>query len=174
MVVALLTFAVLVVTLMSCVSDIRTLRIPNSYVIAVAAFFIVAYAWDPGAFGRWWEHLGALVAIFVITYVMFCLGMMGGGDAKMGSALALWVGLKGILPYVIYMGIAGGVVGVLSLFFRKKKLFRNPRPGSWIAVVQDGGNAVPYGIAISIGAWAGLFHTGFLPQQLHELIKTIH
>ena len=34
--------------------------------------------------------------------------------------------------------------------------------------------AVPYGLAISFGAWAAFFHTGFLDHRIDEVIKIIH
>lgn len=174
MIVALLTCVVLAATVASCVSDVKSLRIPNAYVVAILLAFVPAFLIAPEQFGAWWEHLGAFAAIFAITYVMFAVGMIGGGDAKLGSALALWVGLKGLMAYVFYMAVVGGVLGLFSLLLKKKKPFTKPKKGSWVATVQDGGNAVPYGIALSIGAWAGLFHTGFLGHQLDELIRIIH
>ncbi len=171
---ALLTVAVGVVMLMACVSDVRGLRIPNLYVALIFAAFFPAFIFAPEAFGTWWEHLGAMLVFLVITYLMFVWNMLGAGDAKYGAALALWVGLQGLMPFVLYMAIVGGVLGVMSLVLRKYKPVKNPRAGSWAATVQDGGNAVPYGIAISVGACAAIFHTGFAFHQLDELIKIIH
>ena len=160
--------------LAACVSDVRSLRIPDVYSIVVIAAFIPAFLLSPEIFGRWWEHMGALALMFILTYVMFCYGVMGGGDSKFGSALALWVGLKGLVPYVLFMGIMGGVVALASYFIKKKKPFKNPRAGSWVAEVQQGRNAVPYGVAISFGAWMAILHTGIIDHQIHELIKIIH
>ena len=174
MIVVLLTFVVLATTVLSCISDARTLRIPNLHSLIVLGAFVPAYFLSPESFGPWWEPLGALAIFFVITYVMFSWGMMGGGDAKLGSALALWTGLKGFLPYVFYMALTGGVLGIIALTFKKYKFFKNPAAGSWVASAQEGRNAVPYGIAISVGAWAGLLHTGLIHHQLDEVIKIIH
>lgn len=174
MVVALLTCLVLVVTLMSCVSDVRRLRIPNTHVMAVLAAFVVAYALSPQSFGVWWHPFAAGAVFLVITYIMFALRMLGAGDAKMGAVLALWVGLPGLMAYVMYMAIMGGVIGVASLVIKKRKPFKNPRAGGWIATVQSGGNAVPYGIAITAGAWGAMLHNGFIFHQIDEVIKIIH
>lgn len=174
MIVALLTCFVLVIMLMSCISDVRHLRIPNKYVLCVIVAFIVAFAASPSSFGVWWHPFAAGFAFLAITYVMFVMNMLGAGDAKMGAALALWVGLPGLMAYVMYMAIMGGVIGALSLFIKKKKPFKNPREGGWIATVQNGGNAVPYGIAISFGACGAMLHNGFISHQIDELIKIIH
>ena len=167
-------FIVLIVTVLTCVSDIRSLRIPNVYSLVVIGCFIPACLAEPAAFAPLWQHLATMAAVFFLTYAMFCMGMMGGGDSKLGTALGLWMGLKGLLAFIIYMGLAGGVLGLIALRLRKKKVFSNPRTGSWVEQVQAGQNAVPYGVAISFGFWASLFHTGFLHHQMDELFKIIH
>ena len=174
MLVALLLGVVFVTTLLACLSDVQTLRIPNLYSVIVMAAFAVAFFVSPESFGSWKEHLGAFAIILIVTYIMFMVGMMGGGDSKFGSALALWVGVHGLLSFVFWMGLMGGILGGISLYFKKKKPVQNPKEGSWIAQVQMGRNAVPYGIAISFGAWAGLLQTGLITHQLDELIKIIH
>ncbi|MDP2206038.1 MAG: prepilin peptidase [Alphaproteobacteria bacterium] len=174
MIVALLTCLMLATTLLSCISDVQRLRIPNTYVLIVLGSFAVAFALSPSSFGVWWHPFAAGGVFLVITYVMFAFNMLGAGDAKLGAALALWVGLPGLMAYVMYMAIVGGLLGVASLFLKKRKPFKNPREGSWVATVQGGGNAVPYGIAITTGAWGAMLHNGFIFHQIDELIKIIH
>ncbi len=170
----LMTALILGVTLVSCVCDVRTLRIPNKHALIVLLAFPVAYAASPAAFGSLWSHLGAMVIMFLITYGMFVTRMIGGGDSKLGTVLGLWVGLQGFMPFMFYMALTGGVVGALSLWISKKKPFSNPRPGSWVAAAQSGKSSIPYGIAITAGAWAGLVYTGFIHNQLDEVLKIIH
>lgn len=173
MIAFILTLAVLAVTAASCVSDYRAMRIPNLHSAIVIGAFLLAFLISPEAFGRWWEHLGAFALMFGVTFAMYCAGMVGSGDTKLGSALALWVGLKGLMPYLFYMTLAGGILGVISLVLRRKKPILNPVPGSWVAKVQEGKSVVPYGIAISVGAWGALLHTGFIYHQIDEVFKII-
>lgn len=170
----IMTLAVFIVTLLSCVSDVRSLRIPNWHSLAVTGCFIPAYAAMPEAFGGIWQHIGAMGIMFAVSYAMFSFGMMGGGDSKLGTALGLWLGLKGLMPFLFVMAVTGGMIGFVSLLLRKKKLFKKPLKGSWVEQAQKGRNAIPYGVAISVGAWAAFFHTGFLHQQLNEVFKIIH
>lgn len=166
---------VFVTTLMACAWDIRALRIPNRYSFVVVAAFAVAYVSAPDAFTETaWHYPAGLLIIFGVTYLMYLAGMMGAGDSKFGSALALWVGLHGILPYVFWMAVMGGIVGAASLYLKKKKPVSSPVPGGWVEQVQTGRNAVPYGIAIGFGAWAALWQSGLITHQLDELLKIIH
>lgn len=167
-------FVVLIVTLLSCISDVRSLRIHNLNSIVILFCFFPAYFASPEFFNGLGQHLAAMAIMFAVTYVMFALGMMGGGDSKLGTALGLWVGLKGLMLFTFYMAIMGGLLGFISLVIFRKKPFKNPRPGSWVAELQEGRNAIPYGVAISFGFWAALFHTGFAYDQLNEVFKIIH
>lgn len=164
----------LAVMFLSCVSDVRTLRIPNIYSLVVTGAFILAFIIKPDAFGIWWQHFLAAGIFFVITYIMFCLGMVGGGDAKLGSAFALWVGMHGLIHYVFYMSLAGGLLGLMTMIFRKYKMLKLLPAGTWRKKLEDGGNAVPYGVALVIGALISIFHTGLITQQLHELMSIIY
>ncbi len=174
MIVLLCIAIVFVVTLMACVSDARSLRIPNLYSVVVLAAFGVACVASPEVFQPLWNHFLALGIIFVVTYLMFMAGMMGGGDSKFASALAIWIAAKGVMVFVFWMAVAGGVIGVLTLWMKKKKPFRNPPEGSWMAAAQKGESKIPYGIAISFGAWIALWHSGLITHQLGEVFKIIH
>ncbi len=160
-IVLVLLLIVVFITLLSCQSDVMTLKIPNWHSLAIVGVFVLAYFVDATSFAPLWQHITAALAMFVISYIMFTFKIMGGGDSKLATALALWLGLKGLLPFVIILSLAGGLVGGATLYLRNKKPFNNPKKGSWIEVAQSGGNAVPYAVAISIGFWVAIFHTSF-------------
>lgn len=170
----LLLLGVLLVTAGSCWLDFRSMRIPNVHSFAIVAAFFAAFALAPQGFGPWWSHAGAFALMFSITFWMFSVGMMGGGDTKLASALALWIGLKGLMAYLLAMTVAGGVLGMIALWLRRQKPIAAPYPGGWIARVQGGESAVPYGIAISFGFWVFVFHTGKIHHIVDELFKIIH
>lgn len=163
--------ALFVCVIMAGVSDFRTLKIPNGLSVAIVALFAAAYAAGPDDFGPFWMHLAGGAGMLVVTFLMFAVGMIGAGDSKLGAALGLWVGLKGMLAYIFFMSLAGGVLGLCGLAIRKFKPAWSAPEGSWIAQLQDGRNAVPYGIAIGIGAVAGLMYTGFVPARIENAIS---
>src|SRR3954471_12119338 len=73
-------------------SDLLTMTIPNRLCAAlVAAFGVLAVAAGLG----WSDlagHLGAAAATLVVTFTLFAFGLIGGGDAKLAAATALWLG----------------------------------------------------------------------------------
>ncbi|HRC27015.1 MAG TPA: hypothetical protein PKX87_06260, partial [Alphaproteobacteria bacterium] len=96
------------------------------------------------------------------TLWMFATGMIGAGDSKLGTAFALWVGLKGLPVYLFFMAVAGGFLGLATLVLRRRALWPKAPEGSWIARAQRGESVVPYGIAIVTGAIFAFAFRGYL------------
>lgn len=152
--------------LLAAWSDFRGLVIPNIYSVIVLSAFALAWgvlrlAGDVPLFAGLGSHLSAAFAMFLATYAMFALGMIGAADSKIGTSFALWVGLKGLVPFLFFMTLTGGVLGVAALVLRRKAVWPGAPEGSWIARVQKGENAVPYGIAIVVGALAAMVSVGY-------------
>ena len=63
-------------------------------------------------------HLAAGAAVLVLTFVMFSRGWVGGGDAKLAAATALWFGFAHLLDYLLYASIFGGVLTLALIQFR--------------------------------------------------------
>lgn len=153
-------------------SDYKGFRIPNIVSIVILAAFAVAYGvlslTDQRSimFGPIMSHISALLLVLMITGAMFAMKQLGAGDSKFASAVALWFGLKGLVPFLFYMALAGGVIGVATLYIRKKKPFKNPAEGSWPAKAQEGHPSIPYGIAIAVGTLAGFLFRGYLSPSL--------
>lgn len=160
-------FCILGVGALAAWSDIKSLTIPNMYsVIILAAFpLCVALMWLFGSldiFNAWWSHLGALGVVFVVSAAMFHFNLMGAADSKLASAYALWVGLGHVPAFLFIMTFAGAILGAVAIFIRKTKPFKNAKEGGWIAQLQAGGNKVPYGVPIVIGAAFAFHHSGYL------------
>ena len=50
---------------------------------------------------------------------LLCLGWIGGGDAKVAAAAALWFGFAHLLNYLVYASLFGGALTLLLLQFRQ-------------------------------------------------------
>jgi prepilin peptidase CpaA len=104
--------------------------------------------------------LGGAVAL-VIGFALFAPGWIGGGDAKLFAAAALWFGWPEILAFLIHTVFAGGALVIILLVLR----WLAPRIPA-LAGRTDGtalaNNApVPYGIAIAAGVFWSLPNTVF-------------
>jgi prepilin peptidase CpaA len=137
--------------------DVRTRRIPNAFVGAIALLGLVRIivAWDPIAAAH---TLGAGAAVFVATSLLFWRGILGGGDAKLVTAMALLVGSRELLEFLFVMIMCGGVLALAilckdgfcrwnwHLFSRRKTARSEHSVGS---VTAPMGSTVPYAVAIT-------------------------
>src|SRR5690554_616454 len=76
----------------AAVSDLLTMTIANRIVVAlVAAFVLAAPAIGMGLHDFAWHWVAGL-AVLAASFACFAAGWIGGGDAKLASAAALWLG----------------------------------------------------------------------------------
>jgi len=147
-------------------SDYKGMVIPNYISVLIIAMFFVGYSAvffaGTEVFLSLKMHMLAAALIFIVTFIMFLLKMIGGGDSKLLTALSLWVGHAGLSALLFYMMVAGLFLGVLALVLKKTKPVKSPKEGSWVARVQAGESVIPYGIPIAMGALAGFIDRGFL------------
>src|SRR5436853_3820469 len=73
-------------------SDLLTMTISNRVsLILVGSFLVLALASGMGAGDMLW-HAGAGGIVLVLAFGCFACGWIGGGDAKLAAASALWLG----------------------------------------------------------------------------------
>jgi prepilin peptidase CpaA len=90
------------------------------------------------------------IAVLLLTFVLFALGLLGGGDAKLAAATALWFGVDQTPTYLIYTALAGGAFALTILLFRKLPLPRRLGNGSWVTKLHCQGSGMPYGVAMGV------------------------
>lgn len=135
-------------------SDLLTMTISNRIsLILVAGFCLMAAATGMGG-SEILSHIGAATAVLAITFTMFALGWIGGGDAKLAAATALWLGFDQLLSYALAASIFGGVLTALLLLFRMLPLPDLLARQPWIARLHRVDSGIPYGIALAAAALA--------------------
>lgn len=147
------TFAGLL--LWAAASDLATMEIPNRIsILAVALYPVAAFAC-----GQPWQaiaiHLAVGFGAFVLCWSLFCLGVFGGGDAKVIAAAAVWTGFSAALPtFLFWMCVAGGVLALTAIVARRQ--FK-PETGQLAFVHRFlSERGVPYAVAIAVGGIACL------------------
>ncbi len=80
------------------------------------------------------------------------LALLGGGDAKVAAAAALWFGFGHLLNYLLYASLFGGVLTLLLLQFRQWPLPYPFAGQDWLLKLHAKNSGIPYGIALAIGA----------------------
>ena len=143
----LLTFPVAMA--FAAANDLFTMKIPNKIsLVLIASFFAAALAIHM-PFETLATHVGIAAGVLTATFLLFSFNMLGGGDAKLMAAGALWMGPQQIFEYLAYLTIFGGVLAVVILFYRKFiPAGALPLPG-WAVRLHENGSGIPYGIAIA-------------------------
>ena len=73
------------------------------------------------------SHLGAGAVVLAVVFVFFARGWIGGGDAKLAAATALWFGFAHLLDYLLYASLFGGVLTLAIIYFRGVPLPQSTR-----------------------------------------------
>ena len=97
-------------------------------------------------------HVGAAAAVLAVTFVFFARGWIGGGDAKLAAATALWLGFDHLLDYLLYASIFGGVLTLAMIRFRLMPLPQALAEQEWVKRLHRLDGGVPYGIALAAAA----------------------
>ena len=138
------------------VHDLVSYRIPNWISLALMGAFAVAagVALAAGASPVTLSlNLAVGAVALVIGFAMFAFGWIGGGDAKLFAAAALWISWPGAATYAAATAIAGGVFSILVLGLRSAPARAYlPVGPAWFARLSEPKAPVPYGVAIAIGA----------------------
>ena len=142
--------------------DLFTFTVPNRIAIVLIIGFallapLVGLGWpDIG-----WHVLGASGAL-VVGFTLFAFGWIGGGDAKLFAASALWLGPELLLNYCLVASLLGGGLTLLILQMRSVPLPASLAGEGWLAKLHDKKQGVPYGIALAISGLISYPHTPFM------------
>jgi prepilin peptidase CpaA len=138
----LLAFAAILVW--AAIGDMRRLIIPDWISVAIAGLFVLHVVTSPIPV----NVLGG-VAVGAATLAaglgLFACNLIGGGDVKLMSAIALWAGPMRILDFLFVTAITGGFVAGGMLLRRRHLAPVGGTPGAAAST------EVPYGVAISVG-----------------------
>ena len=96
--------------------------------------------------------IGAGGIVLVFAFLCFAMGWVGGGDAKIVAAAALWFGFAHLMNYLLYASLFGGALTLLLLQFRQWPLPYGLAGQAWLARLHAKESGIPYGIALAIGA----------------------
>ena len=134
-------------------TDLTTNKIRNGLVLLLLlAYGVLAPLAGFAAYEIGWSVAVAL-GVLLVAFILFAMGWIGGGDAKLVAVTALWFGADNTLPYLLYMALLGGVFALAIHLFRMgplpERLMRKP----WIVRLHASGAQMPYGVAMALAAF---------------------
>ena len=135
----------------AALSDLFTMTISNIIsIVLVAGFVALALLTGMPLLTLLEMHLATGLAVLVLTFILFARGWIGGGDAKLAAATAVWLGWSNLFDYGLQASVLGAMLTLAILYMRKLTLPVPLMGRAWIARLHERGNGVPYGIALAI------------------------
>ncbi|MGC2810945.1 MAG: prepilin peptidase [Bradyrhizobium sp.] len=133
-------------------SDLFTMTISNRVSLLLAAGFVVLGVASGMGFHDMLLHVAAGMVVLTAAFICFTMGWVGGGDAKVAAAAALWFGFAHLMSYLVYASLFGGALTLLLLQFRQWPLPYALAGQAWLLKLHAKESGIPYGIALAVGA----------------------
>ena len=133
-------------------SDLLTMTISNRVSLLLAAGFLVLAVASGMGFHDMLLHVAAGMVVLTVAFACFTMGWVGGGDAKVAAAAALWFGFAHLMSYLVYASLFGGALTLLLLQFRQWPLPYPLAGQAWLLKLHAKESGIPYGIALAVGA----------------------
>src|SRR3954447_435516 len=145
--------------------DIATRTIRNEICLALALLGIA------GQFASPMQVAGSLIVatiLFLLLFLIYQRGWIGGGDVKLLVALAIGLPLRGVMQLLTMTALAGGVLALVHLMMRLLPYPKLAPAGAsfvrrvyaierWRHLRQA---PLPYGVAIACGGIWTIFSQG--------------
>ena len=153
-------------------SDLVSMTISNKISLALIAGFMAFALY----IGMPWSEIGWHWAMFAVVllagFALFAFGVIGGGDAKLAAATALWLGWEHVVLYVLTASFFGGLLTLVLLKMRSVPLPDRVSRVDWIARLYRADEGVPYCIALAAAAFTVYPQTPWM-QMVFESARGI-
>lgn len=152
------------------ITDLKERKIYNKVLFPFLIIAWIFHAITGGWNGLTEAFLGTAVGLGILL-IPYLLGGMGAGDVKLLAVIGGIKGLSFVLMASIYMALAGGIMAILFLLYRKGLLKRviylihGLRHGMRLSLLEENDpvkTTLPYGVAIAAGAIYQVYFPGVL------------
>lgn len=130
-------------------TDLVSMTISNRLTVGLVFAFIVLAVWSAMPLALVGNHVLAGLVSLAVGIGFFARGWIGGGDAKLCAATALWIGWDLLFEYVLVSTILGGFLTLAILSFRSMPISTTILKMDWLARLHYRDTGIPYGISLS-------------------------
>jgi prepilin peptidase CpaA len=154
----------------AAISDMMSMTIANRVSVLLVATFAIVAPFTGMDWGVYAWHFAAAATVFFATFALFAIGGMGGGDAKLLTATALWMGWSiQLLQYLVAGAFIGGVLTLAILSFRRSPLSIFMAGNIFLRHFADQKAGIPYGVALGIAGMLVFPETPLMAWALERL-----
>jgi len=131
------------------IKDVATMTITNRLVLLLAGAYVVLVPLAGLGVEEMLAAAAAAALMLAGTFLLFALGWIGGGDAKLAAVAVLWLGADQTLPYIFYVSVAGALLTLALIQFRRFPLPAVLQRLTWTERLHSAAAGVPYGAALA-------------------------
>ena len=161
-------FTVLLV--FAALGDVRTRRIPNRLVVAIA---LIGLLYSVITVGPLWGTLKSIEGFFAgmaFWIVFYALGWLGAGDVKLVAAAGTWLGPREVVEGSLIAALLGAILALLWMFRTRgmKTAVETLGVAATMPSVlapspsSDRARSLPYSVPIAVGALCAAWLPGLL------------
>ena len=151
-------------------SDLRLRRLPNVWVSAFAALYLLEAALNGTTLREFSAHAALGALSLALAALLFRLRWLGGGDVKLGAAVFFWCGSAYAVALLIIISAFGALLAfsmlALAWAFRHPAYSGLARRMTWISAARG----VPYGVALAIG---GIIAVSLQPAAAYRTVAAL-
>ncbi|EJN05291.1 prepilin peptidase [Phyllobacterium sp. YR531] len=136
----------------AAISDVLSMTIQNRVSLILLVSFAVLAPVTGMEWGAYGMHFVAAIAVLAATFALFATGTMGGGDAKLMSASALWLGWNlELVTYLLTLSLLGGLLTVAIVSYRNSQtIVVYTARFAFMRRLAQKEEGVPYGVALGL------------------------
>jgi prepilin peptidase CpaA len=135
----------------AAMSDLLTMRISNWVSLTLVTGFLIMAPMSGMGLHDILMHFAAGATVLAVAFACFAIGQVGGADAKVAAAVALWFGFDHLMNFLIDVSLLGGALTILLLLFRSWPLPPFLARQDWLDRLHSK-RKIPYGVALALGA----------------------
>ncbi|MBC2771298.1 prepilin peptidase [Rhizobium sp. AQ_MP] len=103
----------------AALTDFFEMTIPNWISLLLVFAFLLLSPFSGLTLVEFGWHVAAAGMVFSICFALFAFNVMGGGDAKLLTAAALWFGFNhSLFEFLVLTGYLGGMLTIIVLLVR--------------------------------------------------------
>lgn len=130
--------------------DLMSYEIPNWIPLVIVVDYAALALLGDASLATIGQHVAVGLVVLAIGAALFFAHVLGGGDAKLLAASALWFGWPQFISFAYMVALFGGGLALVILALR-----RFPTPAAWNGIpwfrrLSSPDQGLPYGIAIAI------------------------
>ncbi|MGC4024494.1 MAG: prepilin peptidase [Mesorhizobium sp.] len=154
----------------AAISDVLSMKIGNIVPLMLFGAFLIVAPMTGMAASAIGMHLAAGAAVLAITFALFAFGGMGGGDAKLMAATAVWMGFgPALITYLMAITLIGGQLTLAILMFRRSPWHHLAYQTQFLRNFASDVKGVPYGIALGAGGMIAFAESPLVLWALNRL-----